>query len=144
MALFIKWRCNQEGIILNLYWTCFCDFNPYLAAFVIISIHKGLHQGEYLTPPTCEGLWYSWILCVANVYWGMARNSHLRRLESLTDVTSLLIWWDGWMASPMQWTWTWANFGRWWRTERPGMLQAMGSQRVGHDRANEKQQQIST
>ena len=20
-------------------------------------------------------------------------------------------WWDGWMASPMQWTWTWANFG---------------------------------
>ena len=22
--------------------------------------------------------------------------------------------WDGCMASPMQWTWTWANFGRWW------------------------------
>ena len=21
--------------------------------------------------------------------------------------------WDGWIASPMQWTWTWANFGRW-------------------------------
>ena len=21
--------------------------------------------------------------------------------------------WDGWMASPMQWTWTWANFERW-------------------------------
>ena len=24
--------------------------------------------------------------------------------------------WDGWMASPTQWTWTWANSGRWWRT----------------------------
>ena len=22
--------------------------------------------------------------------------------------------WDGWMASLMQWTWTWANSGRWW------------------------------
>ena len=23
--------------------------------------------------------------------------------------------WDGWTASLMQWTQTWANFGRWWR-----------------------------
>ena len=41
--------------------------------------------------------------------------------------------WDGWMASPMQQTWTWANFGGWWGTARPGMLQSMGSLRVGHD-----------
>ena len=38
-----------------------------------------------------------------------------------------------WMASLMQWTWTWANFGRWWGTGRPGMLQSLGSQRVRHD-----------
>ena len=25
--------------------------------------------------------------------------------------------WDGWMTSPMQWTWTWANSRRWWGTE---------------------------
>ena len=25
--------------------------------------------------------------------------------------------WDGWMASLMQWTWTWANLGRWWGKE---------------------------
>ena len=49
--------------------------------------------------------------------------------------------WDGWMASPMQWTWTWANFGRWWGTERPGVLQSMRSQRVGHDWVTEQQQQ---
>ena len=24
--------------------------------------------------------------------------------------------WDGWMAAPTRWTWTWANFGRRWRT----------------------------
>ena len=24
--------------------------------------------------------------------------------------------WDGWMASPTQWTWVWANSGKWWRT----------------------------
>ena len=37
--------------------------------------------------------------------------------------------WDGWMASPIQWKWTWANSGRWWGTGRPGVLQSMGSQR---------------
>ena len=41
--------------------------------------------------------------------------------------------WDGWMASLMQWTWTWSNFGRWWGTGRPGTLQSVGSQRVRHN-----------
>ena len=41
--------------------------------------------------------------------------------------------WDGWMASPTQWTWIWVNSGSWWWTGRPGLLQFMGSQRVGHD-----------
>ena len=42
--------------------------------------------------------------------------------------------WDYWMASPTWWTWIWASFGSWWWTGNPGMLQSMGSQRVGHDR----------
>ena len=25
--------------------------------------------------------------------------------------------WDGWMASPTQWTWVWVNSGSWWWTE---------------------------
>ena len=45
--------------------------------------------------------------------------------------------WDGWMASPTQWTWVWVNSGSWWWTERPGVLWFMGSQRVGHDWATE-------
>ena len=43
--------------------------------------------------------------------------------------------WDGWMASLTQWTWIWANSGRWQRTGKPGVLQSMASQRVGHDLA---------
>ena len=32
-----------------------------------------------------------------------------------------------------QWTWVWINSRSWWWTGRPGMLQSMGSQRVGQD-----------
>ena len=28
---------------------------------------------------------------------------------------------------------TWANVRRWWGTEKPGVLQSMGSQRIGND-----------
>jgi len=45
--------------------------------------------------------------------------------------------WDGWMASPTQWTWVWVNSRSWWWTGRPGVLWFMGSQRVGHDWATE-------
>ena len=69
------------------------------------------------------------------------------------DVKSWLIWKDpdagkDWrrekkgttedeMASLTQWTWVWVSSGSWWWTERPGMLQSMGPQRVGHDWATE-------
>ena len=35
---------------------------------------------------------------------------------------------NSWMASPTQWTWVWANSGRWWGPGKPGVLQATGSQ----------------
>ena len=41
------------------------------------------------------------------------------------------------MASPTQWTWVYVNSGSWWWTGRPGVLQSVGSQRVGHDWATE-------
>ena len=41
--------------------------------------------------------------------------------------------WDGWMASTTWWIWVWVSSGSWWWTGKPGMLQSMGSQRVGHD-----------
>ena len=45
--------------------------------------------------------------------------------------------WDGWMASLTQWTWVWVNSGSWWWTGRPGVLQFIRSQRVGHNWATE-------
>ena len=45
--------------------------------------------------------------------------------------------WDGWIASPTQWTWVWASSGSWWWTGKPGVLQSMGSQSIGHNWATE-------
>ena len=38
--------------------------------------------------------------------------------------------WDGWMASPTQWTWVWVDSVSWSWTGRPGVLQWTVSQRV--------------
>ena len=38
-------------------------------------------------------------------------------------------WLDGITDS---WTWVWVNSGSWWWMGRPGVLQSMGLQRVGH------------
>ena len=71
-----------------------------------------------------------------------------------SDVNNRLIWKDpdagkdwkqeekgmtegGWIASLTQWMWVWVRSGSWWWTGKPGMLQSMGSQRVGHDWAIE-------
>ena len=40
--------------------------------------------------------------------------------------------WDGWIASLTQWTWVWISSRNWWWTGKPGVLQSMGSLRVGH------------
>ena len=52
--------------------------------------------------------------------------------------------WDGWMASSTQWTWTWANSGREWRTGKPSILQAMVSQRFRYNWAIEQQESQSS
>ena len=39
--------------------------------------------------------------------------------------------WDGWMASPTQWTWVWVNSRSWWWTG--SLACCMESQWVGHD-----------
>ena len=43
-------------------------------------------------------------------------------------------WLDG-ITHSMEWVW--ASFGSWWWTGKPGVLQSMGSQRVGQDWATE-------
>ena len=45
--------------------------------------------------------------------------------------------WDSWTESPTLWTWVWPSSGSWWWTGKPGVLQYMRLQRVGHDWATE-------
>ena len=49
--------------------------------------------------------------------------------------------WDGWMASPTWWTRVWVSSGSWWWTEKPDVLQSMGSHRARFDWVTEQQQQ---
>ena len=41
--------------------------------------------------------------------------------------------WDGWMASPTRWTWVLARSGNCYWRGKPGTLESMGLERVGHD-----------
>ena len=45
--------------------------------------------------------------------------------------------WNGQMASQTRWIWVWLSSGSWWWTGKPAILHSMGSQKVGHNWANE-------
>ena len=92
--------------------------------------------------------WASW-------FWSWSSNTSATWCEEPTHWKRPRCWerlragegddrgWDGWMASLTRWTLVWVNSGRWWRTGKPGVLQSMGSQRVGHDWATEQWQHYS-
>ena len=79
-------------------------------------------------------------------YWSWNSNTLATWCKELTHLKRCWYWerlkvggegddrgWDGWMASPTQWTWIWVGSGSWWWTGRPGMLQFIGLQRFQHD-----------
>ena len=82
-----------------------------------------------------EGL----ILKLKRQYFGhlMRRTDSFEKPLMLGKIEGGRRGWDGWMASPTQWTWVWVNSRSWWWTGRPGVLQSMGSQRVRHNWATE-------
>ena len=98
-------------------------------------ISKGIHP-EY----SLEGLMLK-LQYFDHLMW---RAKSLEKALMLGKIEGSDRGWDGWMASMTQWTWVWANSGRWWRTGRPGVLQSMGSQRVRHNLATEQQAQTET
>ena len=82
--------------------------------------------------------------------WSWNSNTSATWCEELTHLKRPWCWerlkaggegddrgWDGWMASPTQWTWVWVDSGSWWWTGRPRVLRFVGSQRVGHAWATE-------
>ena len=52
--------------------------------------------------------------------------------------------WDGWMASLTQWPWARTSSRIWWRTGKPGVLQSIGPQRIGHNWATKQWKQWHT
>ena len=98
-----------------------------------------LRQGDPTSP--------SWRRSVLGVHWkgwcwGWNSSTLATSCEELTHWKRPWCWeglraggeggdrgWDGYLASPTQWTWVWVNSGSWWWTGRPGMLWLMGSQK---------------
>ena len=86
-----------------------------------------------------------WIFIRRTDSWSWISNTFATQYEELTPWKRPWCWervkwgegdnrrWDGWMAIPTWWTWVWASSGSWWWTGKPGVLQSMGSQRVGHN-----------
>ena len=71
--------------------------------------------------------------------WSWNSNTLVTWCEELTHLRRPWCWerltaggegdnrgWDGWMASPTQWTWVWVDSGSWWWIGRPGMLRLWG------------------
>ena len=104
-------------------------------------------QGDPISP--------SWRKSVLGVHWkdwcwSWNFNTLATWYEELTHWKRLWFWerlmvggeghdrgWDGWKATPSQWTRVWVGSRSWWWTGKPGVLQFMGSQRVGYDWATE-------
>ena len=91
----------------------------------------------------------SWIHC-KDWCWSWSSNTLATWWEELTHWKRPWCWkrlkvggegddrgWDGWLASLTQWTWVWASSGSWWWTGKPGMLQPIRLQRLGHDWASD-------
>ena len=78
-------------------------------------------EAPILRPPDVKN-WLTGKDPDAGRYWRQEKGT--KRMRWLDDITNWFI---------NQWTWVWASSRSWWWTEKPGLLQAMGSQRVGHD-----------
>ena len=105
--------------------------------------YLGIWTPSLSMSPGCCLLWKDWC-------WSWNFNTLATWCEGLTHLKRPWCWerlravgegakrgWDAWMASLTQWTWVWVNAGSWRWTGKPGLLQSMGSQRVGYDWATE-------
>ena len=103
--------------------------------------HQGDQTSQYSRKSTLNIHWKNW-------RWSWSYNTLATWCEEPTHWKRPWCWerlkaggeggdrgWDSWMASPTPWTWIWMNSGRSWRTEEPGVLQSLRSQRVRPDLA---------
>ena len=122
--------------------------SSYLISHRKINAENTLSKGG-LNPPACDSWWklLSNICNEGSVSLLVLGSNPL--VERLWFSSQFDVWWPntsdfkqclfGWMASLIQWTWTWANSGRRWGTGKPRVLQSMGLWRVGHNLVTEQQ-----
>ena len=87
--------------------------------------------------------------------WSWNSNTLATWCEELTHFKRLWCWkrfkeggegdnrgWDGWMASPMRWTWVWVSSWSWWWTRSSGVLLSMGLQSYTTDQLKWTEQKV--
>ena len=90
-------------------------------------IFIGRTDAEAETPILCPPdmkIWLVWKDSDAGKDW---------RQEEKVTTEDEMAGWCHWL----KWTWVWVRSRSWWWTGRPGVLQSMGLQRVGHNWATE-------
>ena len=118
-----SWTIRKPSAEELLLWICGTEEDSWESLGV---------QGDPTSPS-----WKKWVLSIHWKDWCWSWNSNTLAtwLEELTHFKRLWCWgrlraggegddrgWDGWMASPTQWTRVWVNSGCWWWTGKPGML----------------------
>ena len=124
---------------MRLSWIIWVSLNIVTAIYIRYS-----YSGYFRYLYTLNIHWKDW-------YWSWSSSTLAIWCDELTHWKRPWFWerlkaggegddrgWDGWMASPTQWTWVWTNSGRWWRTWKP-VLQSVGWQRIGYNWATEQQ-----
>ena len=78
-----------------------------------------------------------WPPDVKNWLIGKDPNANKVRRQEKGTIENEMAALDALMASLTRWRWVWASSGSWWWSGKPGVMQSIGSQRVGHDWATE-------
>ena len=148
LTLFNPMDCSMPGLAVPHHLLQFAKIMPFASVVLEKTPESPLDSME-IKPDNLKGN-QAWILigradaeAEAPILWTLDIKTHWKmpwcweRLKTEGEAGNR--GWAGWMPSPIQWTWTWANSGRWWQTGKAGVLQYMGSWRVGHNLATEQQ-----
>ena len=130
-------RCTSVVLWCHNEWVTFQDMRMSVSSNMT---HRFLKVQENKVLWSVLGVhWKNWC-------WSWNSNTLATWCEELTHLRRPWCWerlraggegddrgWDGWMASPTQWTWVWVDSGSWLGAGRLGVLWFIGSQRVGHN-----------